>query len=352
MSRALAVAGLGLAFCLVAELLGVHAFLVPGLGLVVLALGAELVVRVRCRRVRLVREPLTASTEEGQRVHLLTRMHGPRALRRGGEFAGLAGHETRPLRWTDGDEHDVVVIARRRGLHEVGPSSLRFADPFGICRRTMLSEPTRLLVRPRIERVGRGELARLTASTSARRALAVAAGELDDLRRADSYASVGRIHWLTTARTGTLMERRLRPESDGHPLVVLDGRDCAGADAFDAAVRATASLAFALARAGGCALLLPPERRPHRLDAKLASWPRIHTRLALVEPSGALAWDAIRVAPLVVWVSASADPHALAHPGSGPCFIVSPFPRAHVETLFTVAGCAVQLRSQGVRAAA
>ena len=148
------------------------------------------------------------------------------------------------------------------------------------------------------------------------------------------------------------MERRLRPESDARPLVLLDGRDCAGADAFDAAVRATASIALALARAGGCTLLLPPERRPHRLDRALASWPRIHTRLALIEPSDALAWDTIRAASVVLWVSASADPNALAHPGGGACFIVSPFPRARAEVLLTVAGCAVQRSDQRSAAAA
>ena len=65
----------------------------------------------------------------------------------------------------------------------------------------------------------------------------------------------------------------------------------AGADAFDAAVRAAASLALALARAGGCSLLLAPERRAHGSTRALASWPRIHARLALIEPSEALAWE-------------------------------------------------------------
>jgi len=350
MSRPIAAAALGLAFCLLAELLGVHAFLVPGLALVVLALGSEIAVRLMCWRVRLVREPLTASAEEEARVRVRTRLKGPRALRRSGEFAALADSERQPRRWLDGELHEVNALARRRGLHEIGPSLLRLADPFGLRERCVLSEPTRLLVLPRVERVTRADLARLSGRASARRAPVAAAGELDDLRRADSYASVGRIHWLTTARTGTLMERRLGPESDARPLVLLDGRDCAGADAFDAAVRATASLSLALARAGGCTLLLPPERRPHRLDRALASWPRIHTRLALIEPSGALAWDAIRGASVVLWVSASADPHALAHPGGGACFIVAPFPRAHAEVLFTVAGCAVQRR--GLRAPA
>lgn len=352
MTRPLAAATLGLAFCLLAELLGVYAFLVPGLALVVLALGAEIAVRLMCWRVRLIREPLTASAEEGARVRVRTRLQGPRALPRRGQFAALTDSEPRPRWWLDGNVHELSFLARRRGQHEIGPSLLRFADPFGMCQRSVPSEPTRVLVLPRVERVRRADLAQLNGSASARRALPAAAGELDDLRRADSHASVGRIHWLATARTGTLMERRLLPEPDARPLVVLDGRDCAGPDAFDAVVRATASISLALARSGGCTLLLPPERRPHRLDGALASWPRIHARLALIEPSDALAWDTIRVASVVLWVSASADPHALTHPGGGSCFIVSPFPRAHAEVLFTVAGCAVQRRTQRAPAAA
>ena len=352
MRRSLGAAVLGLVFCLLAELLGVPAFLVPGLALLTLALASQVAVRLMCRRVRLIREPLAASAEEGARVRVRTSLEGPRALRHSGEYAALAGSEPQPRRRHQSDTHEVTVLARRRGLHEVGPSRLRFSDPFGMCERSVLSEPTRLLVLPRVERVERSDLARLAGGSTARRALAATAGELDDLRRADSYATADRIHWLTTARTGTLMERRLRPESDTRPLVVLDGRDSAGVDAFDAAVRATASISLALARSGGCTLLLPPERRPHRLDRALASWPRIHRSLALIEPSDALAWDAIRNASFVLWVSASAGAHALAHTGGGACFVMSPFPRAHADVLFTVAGCAVQRLDRRARAAA
>jgi uncharacterized protein (DUF58 family) len=350
MSRAGAVASLGIALCLLAELFGVHAFLVPAVALVLVALGAALAVRVMCWRVRLTREPLSASAEEGVRLRVHTRLEGPRALRRSGEFAALLGGEPRPRRWLEGQSFEVSALARRRGVHEIAPSALRFGDPFGLCERSVLSEPTRMLVLPRVEAVRRAELARLGALSNSRRALAAAAGgELDDLRRADSYASARHIHWLSTARTGTLMERRLRPESQARPLVVLDGRDAAGADAFDAAVRAVASLALALARAGGCSLLLPPERRAHRLDGALGSWPRIHAQLAMIAPSEALAWEVIRAAPLILWVSASADAHALRHEGDGAGFIASPFPAAHGEVLFTVAGCAVQrLRQRAV----
>lgn len=342
MSRAAAAATLGVCLCLLAWLFGVAAFLVPGVALIALVTCAQLAVRASCWRVTLVREPLSASVEEGMRLRVQTTLQEPRALRRSGEFAALAGAEPRPRRWLEGNTFEVAALARRRGIHEIAPSLVRFADPFGLCERYVLSEPTSMLVLPRIERLHRADLAKLAAGSRPRRGPTAVAGELEDLRRADSYATARRIHWLSTARTGTLMERRPHPESDARALLVLDGRDAAGADAFDAAVRATASLSLALARAGGCALLLPPERRAHRLDSTLASWPRIHARLAVLAPSDALAWEVIRGARLVLWISASADAHALAHPSDEQAFVVSPFPRAGSETLFTVAGCAVQ----------
>ena len=63
--------------------------------------------------------------------------------------------------------------------------------------------------------------------------------------------------------------------------MVLDARR-GSARRVDAAVRAAASLALELAREGGCALLLPGERRPTPIEADLAAWPTAHVRLALV----------------------------------------------------------------------
>ena len=53
------------------------------------------------------------------------------------------------------------------------------------------------------------------------------------------------------------------------------------------AVRAAASLCVHLAREGGCALLLPGDRRPVDIGHDLGAWPALHARLALVEAGGA-----------------------------------------------------------------
>ena len=63
---------------------------------------------------------------------------------------------------------------------------------------------------------------------------------------------------------------------------MLDPRGAASDEALDAAVRAAASLARALAQAGGCSVLLPGDRRPVELGETLAGWPHIHARLALI----------------------------------------------------------------------
>jgi len=341
--RAAGTALLGACLCLLAPAFGVPALLVPGVALVLAAAGALCTVRLVPWRSRISREPLAATIEEGQQVRLAVRISGPRPLRHSGELAAIAGSPFEPRRWLGREGRQVAVTATRRGEHVIAPSLLRFRDPFGLCSQTLESSPTQLLVLPRIERIARSDLARLSElSQGAARPLASAAGEFDGLQAAASGAPASRIHWPSLAKTGTLMERRLRAEVDSLPLVVLDGHEPAAAEEFDMAVRAAASLAVALARAGGCSLLLPAEPRAHPLDATLESWPRIHARLALQEPSRALSWAAIERARVILWVTASAAADVLVRSRGACAYVVSPFPRAEREVLFSVAGCALQ----------
>ena len=46
------------------------------------------------------------------------------------------------------------------------------------------------------------------------------------------------------------------------------------------AVRAAASLCVHLARASGCAVLLPGDRRPVEIGHDMGAWPGVHVRLA------------------------------------------------------------------------
>jgi uncharacterized protein (DUF58 family) len=350
MNRPLAVAALGGCLCLLAAALGTPELYVPGIALALVAAGAEVSVRVAARRVELTREPLAATVEEGVSVRMTTLVVGSRTLGRRGELALGEGGALTPRRWLEDDRLRFAVKPVRRGRHVVEPSQLRFRDPFAIAQRTVLSPPTELLVLPRIERIARADLARVSRRADVRRRLAGGAGDIDGVQAARPGVAAARIHWPTVARTGTLVERRVQVELDATPLLVLDTRDPAGADALDMAVRAAGSLAVALARTGGCRVLLADEPYAHRLDAQLTAWPALHALLALVQRGRTLAWPLIEQAPSVVWVSAGG--RALARAGgrtTGAGVIVSPFPREGREVLLTVAGCAVQAVDAGER---
>ncbi len=92
-----------------------------------------------------------------------------------------------------------------------------------------------------------------------RRSSSTACGRTARARR--PRASTGGVF----ARTGELWERKLLADADSRPLLVLDPRTAGGEEgglALDAAVRALASLTVALAKEGGCSVLLPGDRRP------------------------------------------------------------------------------------------
>ena len=157
-------------------------------------------------------------------------------------------------------------------------------------------EPAELLVLPRLEPV-RHAAGRAATAPGWRRAAGARRSPPRSTSTACARTAPGapasRIFWPALARGGELMERRLRADGDTRPLVVLDPRGAAREEDLDAAVRAAASLCVHLARAGGCALLLPGDRRPTVLEPTLAGWPHLHVRLALVddrarpEPRGA-----------------------------------------------------------------
>ena len=124
------------------------------------------------------------------------------------------------------------------------------------------------------------------------------------------------------------MERRLRSDGDTRPLIVLDPRRPAREEDLDAAVRAAASLCVHLARAGGCALLLPGDRRPTVLESTLIGWPHLHVRLALVDDRSGpnVAGLASRRGPLL-YVAAhhpGRAPRALSHAVGGGRYLIVP----------------------------
>lgn len=242
----------------------------------------------------------------------------------------------------------VAVRARfpRRGRHRLAPPAAIVRDPLGLAAQALSGDrEDEVLVLPRVHPVratatggGRG-----AAGRRSRAGVAPAAEvDIDGLRPHRPGAPASRIHWPAFARTGELLERRLRPEGDTRPLVLLDPRG-EDRDALDAAVRAAASLCVHLAERGGCALLLPGERRPAPLEPGLSGWPHLHARLAVVERGGAptLAGLASRRGAILYVVArpTSRMPAVLAHAPAAGRFLVVPGVLSGRRAAFEVAGC-------------
>ncbi len=247
----------------------------------------------------------------------------------------------------------------RRGRRVLAPVRVVVHDPLGLATRTLVAgAPAEVLVLPRVHPItaptGDGE-GRVLSARSGRPRMA-AEVELDGVRPHRPGAPASRIHWSVFARTGELWERRLVADADARPLILLDPRTAGAEDpdaALDAAVRAVASLAVALAKQGGCSILLPGDRRPKLIEPGLSAWPRAHVRLALVardDEAPSLAGVAGRTGA-VVYVAArpvGGTPRALQSGGGGTRILVMPAaPRttsagraaAGRRALFCVAGC-------------
>jgi hypothetical protein len=294
---------------------------------------------------------------EDEPVFLDLRVSSPRPLPTGLVFDSLLPAGA-PLA-TGRRETRVRIKARfaRRGRKPLPAPSVAVRDPLGLLTVVVRgADAHELLVLPRVEPVGPPEDGGEGASGAARRGRPSVAAEveLDGVRPAREGTPASRIYWQSLAKGQELLERRLRADSDTRPMVVLDPRAPASSEDLDAAVRAAASLAVHFARAGGCALLVPGDRRAVALDETLAIWPHVHARLALVgeHHAPALAGIAARRGP-VLYVAArrlTRPPRALAHAPGGGRLLVIPGRLAGRRAAFSVAGChGYELSDAGVR---
>jgi uncharacterized protein (DUF58 family) len=356
---AAATALLGLILALTAATFDAEPLYVPGVGLILLAVGTAVWVTLGARGVRVARTVGAKRTLEEQPVHIDLVVSAGRIPLPSGIIedellpapAALAGGRQRT---------EVRINARfaRRGRKLLPPPRIVVADPFGLATRVVAAdEPAEVLVLPRVEPVvtppGDGDGSGLAARRG--RPSIAAEVDLDGLRPYRPGAAASRIFWQGLARGSDLMERRLRADGDTRPLVVLDPRRPAREEDLDAAVRAAASLCVYLARAGGCALLLPGDRRPTALEPTLTGWPHLHVRLALVDARSGpnVAGLASRRGPLlyVAAYAAGRPPRALQHAVGGGRYLVVPGGdgvadgfanaprRAGRRVAFVVAGC-------------
>jgi uncharacterized protein (DUF58 family) len=353
-ARAIVVAGLGLT--VVARLFDAEPLYVPGIAFLLIGIFAPAWTWLAARGASVRRELNVRRIAEDERFEfeLIVRSgHMPAVL--GSVLEPLVAE---PILLGPGlrvGTLRVMASFARRGLLRIEPPSLLIRDPFDICRRVRhgTGEVHELLVLPRIEPIrfssagaGQTPTAARFRRTPRRDLAALAEVEIDGLRPYREGASASRIHWAALARGGGLLERRLRAESDDRPLVVLDSRGVAQPEDLDAAVRAAASIAFELSLHGGCALLLPGERRATPLDGGHGAWAGAHARLALIEdvpgtPAPFLSGAGVRrgatfyvAARRLARLPAAADGVA-----RGARFLVVPGQLARRSASFQVAGC-------------
>ena len=353
MRRPRALIVLGGLLCLLGGSFDTPTLLMAGCGLLLLTAAAVGWVTLSVRRCTVVRAVDRDLLEEGDTLDVSVRVRSGGVPLPGGVLVAWPGQHPVPLTRVRSDPLVQRVTLTRRGRHTVEPAIARIADPFAVCVAESRSQPTRVLVLPRVSAVraeagaGAGGHGRHAGGASPH----AAALEVDSLRPHRPGAPASRIHWPTVARSGVLMEHRLISDTDRHPLIVVNARDPVSDDALDEALRAAASLVLHLGRAGGCSLLLPGEARTLSLTRDLHEWPALHARLALVQAGGAVPTASrLARAATFMWVTARPAPRA---PRGGPLgqdgFLVSPFPLPGQAIAFRTGGCVGQRLGAGIR---
>jgi uncharacterized protein (DUF58 family) len=355
MLRPFLTALLGLALCLAGGTFDTASLYVPGVALVLLAVGAVVWVTLAARGASVARVPGPHTVVEEEPYPLRVEVRSGALPPPGGELlepllgwpVPIAGRWSRRLR--------INVRFARRGRRVLEPEQLVIRDPLRLYSREVRGEAhDEVLVLPRVEPVtapgsggaGAGAEAGMGAapSLSGRRLDASAAElEIDGLREYREGAPASRIHWPSVARHGEMLERRLVAELDSAPLIVLDPSNPGSEEHLDMAVRAAGSLCVWLGRKDGCSVLLPGDRRPVEIGHDLGAWPAVHGRLALVEEGPAPAASVLGPrGGAVIWVTGAdlrTTPRALERLPAGSRYVVAPGALPGVRPAFEVAGC-------------
>lgn len=145
-----------------------------------------------------------------------------------------------------------------RGLFEIGPLTIRIADPFGLIElRRMVPGTIPLVVTPRTVALPPIPVMGGWSGSGEHRPQAFAAGSAEDVsvreyRRGDELR---RVHWRSSARMGDLMVRREEQPWEARATVLLDNRLRAHrgkglGSSFEFAVVAAASLVLHLDQHG------------------------------------------------------------------------------------------------------
>lgn len=344
---------LGAVLVLAAAVLDAEPLYVPGFTFVSVAAIATALVLLGARGLTVTRTVGATRVVEGDPLEVVVEVSAGRAVLPPGRVHDdllpgpaplAAGRRTTRVR--------ADVQFSRRGRWTLDPSRVVVRDPLGLASRVVRATGSQeVLVLPRVEPVtlvatgGDGSGLGLSRRTRA----ALADVRLEGIGPLRTGTPASRIYWPSIARLAEPQERRLHDDGDRLPLIVLDPRTATDDDPsqatadVDAAVRAAASLVVHLARAGGCDVLVPGDRRPTRVEPTLGGWARLHVRLALVEAGDAPALAAVqaRLGP-IIYVSARRRrraPRALRNAPGGGRVLVVPGGMEGRRATFSVAGC-------------
>jgi len=198
-----------------------------------------------------------------------SRAPGMMLLDRVGEQTIVSGIGAVPPNGSQTIRH--VLPTMQRGVLPVGPIQIQRSDPLGLVRRTRgYGEESCLRVHPRVIPL---ELPPVGLDRSLDGdGLNELRGDMqfDSLREYVPGDDVRRIHWRSSARSATLLVREHVDVCQPATTVMLDNREAVWSsdDAFEHAVAAATSLAFASARSGHPTLLqtLSDACQPRRGD--------------------------------------------------------------------------------------
>lgn len=148
------------------------------------------------------------------------------------------------------------LIARRRGVYHIGPTTVTVRDPLALAASSRVAGPRDVLVvYPRVEALSGFPVVRgRDPSTDASHPEFASRGGEDfyTIREYRQGDDLRRVHWPTTARFDELMIRQLETPWQSRGLLLLDTRSQVydEEESFETAVRGAASIFEHLRRAG------------------------------------------------------------------------------------------------------
>ncbi|GAA4406513.1 DUF58 domain-containing protein [Fodinibacter luteus] len=131
------------------------------------------------------------------------------------------------LRPGESQEVQYSVRSHTRGVHRIGPLSVRVRDPFGLTLRSAaVSGDAELVVLPRVLPLptGRSLGSGIGSEGSVPHMVALHGEDDQTVREYRDGDDLRRIHWPATARTGELMVRQEDRPSKRRAVVILDSR--------------------------------------------------------------------------------------------------------------------------------